>query len=186
MAKRSLTALQQRFVEEYCLDQNGTRSAIAAGYAESGASVEAARLLKVARIRDAVQRHLNKAMENRGVRIRTVVNRLDDIAAFDPLEIVDPDTNRFLHMKDIPLEVRRCIKDITIKHELLDSVAVAEITKITFHDRVKANELLGKYLKMFDEELKVKHTHTLESLVAGTPERDVTESITKSIEESTD
>ena len=179
---QTLTPMQQRFALEYCVDQNITQAAIRAGYAESGAHVEGHRLLKNTKIRDLVQRELNKAMNNRGVRIRTVVNRLDDIASFDPLELIDPETNKMLHLRDIPLEVRRCIKDISVKEELLEGVPIAEITKITFHDRVKANELLGKFLKMFNEEVEVKHTHTLESLVAGTPERDV--SPTKLIEEA--
>lgn len=187
MAQRSLTPLQQKFVAEYCVDQNATKAAIRAGYAESGASVEGTRLLKIARIRDAVQRHINKELNARGVRVRTIINRLDDIAGFDPIELIDSRTNRFKNLDEIPMEVRRCIKDVTIKHELLDSVAVAEITKITFHDRIKANELLGKYLKMFNEEVEVKHTHTLESLVAGAPEKDVTlSSLSPKIEASGD
>ncbi len=46
----SFTPKQQRFVEEYLVDGNGTRAAIAAGYAKSGARTEAARLLANAHI----------------------------------------------------------------------------------------------------------------------------------------
>lgn len=50
----SLTPKQQRFVEEYLVDGNATQAAIRAGYAESGAHVEGARLLKNAKIAELV------------------------------------------------------------------------------------------------------------------------------------
>lgn len=49
-----LTPKQQRFVEEYLLDLNGTQAAIRAGYSEKGARTEAARLLANADISQAI------------------------------------------------------------------------------------------------------------------------------------
>lgn len=61
----ALTPKQARFVEEYLVDLNGTQAAIRAGYAESGASVEACRLLGNANIADAVA----AAQAERGERV---------------------------------------------------------------------------------------------------------------------
>ena len=43
---RTLTAKQQRFVDEYLVDGNGARAAVAAGYGRAGAKVRAHRLTK--------------------------------------------------------------------------------------------------------------------------------------------
>lgn len=49
-----MTPKQQRFVTEYLKDLNATQAAIRAGYAESGAGVEGARLLKNANVAQAI------------------------------------------------------------------------------------------------------------------------------------
>jgi|EndMetStandDraft_5_1072996.scaffolds.fasta_scaffold07512_2 phage terminase small subunit len=49
-----LTRRQQKFIEEYLVDLNGTQAAIRAGYAESGAATEAYRLLRNAEIAAAI------------------------------------------------------------------------------------------------------------------------------------
>ena len=49
-----MNARQQRFVEEYLIDLNGTQAAIRSGYARSGAHVQAARLLSNAKVSRAI------------------------------------------------------------------------------------------------------------------------------------
>lgn len=51
----ALTAKQQRFVDEYLVDGNGTRAAVAAGYGRAGASVAAHRLLRNPNTRAVVE-----------------------------------------------------------------------------------------------------------------------------------
>lgn len=51
----ALTERQSRFVQHFLASGNATQAAIQAGYAESGASVEGARLLANAKIRAAVE-----------------------------------------------------------------------------------------------------------------------------------
>lgn len=177
--KLTLTPLQARFVVEYAIDQNGTKAAIRAGYAESSAHAEASRQLKIVKVRQEIAKELNKHLANRGVKVRTVVNRLDDLATVDPAECFG-EGNHVLTIHDIPPDVRRCIKEITVREEWggqgRDKKKVAELVTVKFYDRVKANELLGRHLKMFTDKVEVKHKHTLESLVAQAGERDVTES----------
>ena len=50
MTNKKLTAKQEMFCREYLIDLNGTQAAIRAGYAESGAKVEASRLLTNANV----------------------------------------------------------------------------------------------------------------------------------------
>ena len=54
-ANLHLTAKQSRFVQEYLVDGNGTRAAIAAGYGRAGARVAACRLLTKASVQKALQ-----------------------------------------------------------------------------------------------------------------------------------
>ena len=51
----SLTAKQRRFVEEYLVDSNGARAAVAAGYGVAGSRVAAHRLLTNANVQNALQ-----------------------------------------------------------------------------------------------------------------------------------
>ncbi len=50
-----ITPKQARFIDEYLVDGNGTRAAIAAGYGRAGARVTAHRLLTKAAIRASIQ-----------------------------------------------------------------------------------------------------------------------------------
>lgn len=49
-----LTPKRQRFVEEYCVDFNGTQAAIRAGYAKNAANEQAAEMLAIPSVREAV------------------------------------------------------------------------------------------------------------------------------------
>jgi phage terminase small subunit len=172
MAKRpklKLTPLQEKFVHEYAIDQNGTQAAIRAGYTENGAAETAYRLLRIVHIRNAVRRELNRHLSKRKIVAETVINRLDDLATVDPAECFS-ELNHVMKIHDIPLDVRRCIKEITVREEWdgqgRDKTKAAEIVTVKFYDRVRANELLGKNLKMFSDSVDVNVKHTLESLVA--------------------
>ena len=49
-----LSAKRQRFIDEYCVDFNGTQAAIRAGYSANSANMQAARLLANDNIRKAL------------------------------------------------------------------------------------------------------------------------------------
>lgn len=53
----NLTAKQSRFVDEYLVDFNASRAAIAAGYSSAGAKVQGSRLLTNVNVRRLVERH---------------------------------------------------------------------------------------------------------------------------------
>jgi phage terminase small subunit len=55
MQPTHLSARQQRFVNEYLVDGNGTQAAIRAGYGRAGSHVAAARLLKNDKVITAVR-----------------------------------------------------------------------------------------------------------------------------------
>jgi phage terminase small subunit len=51
-----LTAKQQRFVDEYCVDLNATQAAIRAGYTKETSHVQGPRLLGNVRVREAIEK----------------------------------------------------------------------------------------------------------------------------------
>ena len=68
MARRNgtsgkLTAKQQRFVEEYLVDPNGTQEAIRAGYSPKVAHVQGSRLLSNDKVKAAIHETNGKRME---------------------------------------------------------------------------------------------------------------------------
>lgn len=73
-----LSARQQRFVDEYVVDLNGSAAYRRAGYAAKGNSAEAAaaRLLRNVKVRTAVDELLAKRSETTGVTAEWVVDRL--------------------------------------------------------------------------------------------------------------
>ncbi|TPE44947.1 terminase small subunit [Pontibacter mangrovi] len=57
---KKLTAREQRFVEEYCIDCNATQAAIRAGYSKKGAKVQGHRLLTNANLRPHIDARLKE------------------------------------------------------------------------------------------------------------------------------
>lgn len=84
-----LTPRQQRFVEEYLVDLNGTQAAIRAGYSKATANEQAARLLANV----SVQSHLAEArriqQERTGISADRVVQEAWKIVTADPRELIE-------------------------------------------------------------------------------------------------
>lgn len=74
---------------------------------------------------------------------------IDAIVNFDPIHIIDQESNVLL--KDIPYEARICIKSLEIK-ELIDNdgYKYGEIKKISFWSKEAAVDLATKVEKMVD------------------------------------
>ncbi len=71
---------EERFVEEHAKEPNGTQAAINAGYSARSAHVQATRLLKKDKIRQAIDRL--RALSERAVQItmENIIERLRNIA----------------------------------------------------------------------------------------------------------
>ena len=63
----SLNPKQQRFVEEYLVDLNGTQAAIRAGYSPKTAEVQASRLLSNAKVQQAVAEGRARLSQSTGI-----------------------------------------------------------------------------------------------------------------------
>ncbi|WP_211825137.1 terminase small subunit [Kistimonas asteriae] len=77
-----MNSKHQRFIDEYLIDQNATRAAIAAGYSEHSARSQGSRLLTNADIQKAI--HLKQAQLSSELNITALAKRqkLWEIASF--------------------------------------------------------------------------------------------------------
>jgi phage terminase small subunit len=158
-----LTEKQNRFVDAYLLEQNGTKAAIAAGYSEKSAAVEASRLLRNAKVVAAIEVQRAPAPE---VAAETsldqrVIAELAKIAFADIREVVSWQANVVGFVQDEDGGQRLAVtNEVALKssHELADAVAagIAEISqtskgalKVKMHSKLAALTKLGEHLGLF-------------------------------------
>ena len=129
---KKLTERQKRFCEYYIVDLNITKAAIEAKYSEKTAYSSGQRLLKNVEI----QKYIQRLMDKRSEKLR--------ITAEDVLQSI--------------LNVRDCCAK-TIKRQDKETGEEYEIMVDTT-GALKANELLGKHLTIFDN-TKIKDEKTV-------------------------
>jgi phage terminase small subunit len=83
-----LSERQNRFVLEYPVDFNGTAAAIRAGFAPSGASTEAWRLLSNPEIVEAIEERKKDLAAAAGLSCEWVLRQWKEIAEADPNELI--------------------------------------------------------------------------------------------------
>lgn len=83
----ALNPRQRAFVVEYLIDFNGTKAAIRAGYAESGAHDQAFHLLSNAEIMAAIEDKIAEKLEIAELSVEWVLRQWKKIAEADPSEL---------------------------------------------------------------------------------------------------
>jgi phage terminase small subunit len=156
--KKSLTPMQSLFVQEYLIDLNATQAAIRAGYSEKTANEQGSRLLANVSIASAVKDAINNRSKVTGITSEKVLKRLDDIGDIDISEAYD-DKGHLLPIHEMPIHIRKSIASIKVFDEYegfgKDRIKIGEVREVKFYDKVRANELIGKHLKMFTEKVEL-------------------------------
>lgn len=142
MAK--LTDKQKRFVSEYLVDLNATAAAKRAGYSEKTAYSMGQRLLKNVEIQAAIQKRQERLQNKLDITQEKVLEELAAIAFANGTNFATITQNG-------------CVL-LTPTSELSENKkkAVASIkegksgVEVKLHDKVRALELLGKHLGVFD------------------------------------
>lgn len=88
-APRGLTPRQQRFVEEYVVDLNGTQAAVRAGYSAKTAQEQASRLLSLVIVRQAVEKATQERSERTGITADRAIQEAWAMATADSRELME-------------------------------------------------------------------------------------------------
>lgn len=162
---KKYAAKHEAFAREYVIDLNAKQAAIRSGYSAKSAEQQGATLLSYPKVQARVQELLNKKMIRNEIKADDVLTRLDQIGGIDPALAYD-ENNCLKNIHDIPLEVRKCIKSIKVREEF-DSkgIKTGEVIDVTWWDKIKANELIGKNQGKFAEQLRISDERTLSDII---------------------
>lgn len=142
-----LTPKQRRFIDEYLIDLNATQAAIRAGYSEKTAYSIGVQLLKKLEIQAEIQKRRNRLQNKLEITQERVLQELAAIAfasGADYAKVVNSGllpTVEMIPTKELPPEKLPAIAGIKANQYGVE---------VKLHDKVKALELLGKYLGTFD------------------------------------
>ncbi len=143
-----LTLKQARFVEEYLLDLNGKQAAIRVGYSSKTAEVQASRLLKNAKVQEALEAAIRARSKRTEVTADRVVAELAKIG-FTNVRDYWPRPGETIDLHRLDQDRTAAIAEITI-HVFFDAAGVLHRrTRLKLHDKKGALDSLARHLGMF-------------------------------------
>lgn len=152
MAKKGkLTDKQQAFVHEYLIDLNATQAAIRAGYSVKTANEQGARLLANVSIQEAISKAMAERSKRTGVNQDRVVLELAKIAFVKMTDVVDSNGKI---KQGASADDLSCIESIKYKESDNEFGGSVE-REVKIASKLKALELLGKHLGMWNDKLDV-------------------------------
>lgn len=168
------------FIYEYLVDGNGTRAAVAAGYAESSAAMTASRLLRDPEIAAVIEARQQKRVEKLEITADRVLEELAKLAFYDPRKIYDGAGNvKPIGELDDVTAAAICGMDVdTVEtsKESADGESTKTVRTITrkfkLADKGQNLERLGKHFKLFTDNINHSGKMTLEELVTGAAAND--------------
>lgn len=158
-----MTQKQKRFVEEYLIDLNATQAAIRAGYSPETAGAIGAENLKKPQIQNAIARQMAERSRRTGVNADRVVQELARIAFANAGDLIDAGDATL--KDDASRDDLAAIQSIKVK----DMGNMGIEREIRMADKLKALELLGRHLGIFDDRLRLDaklDTGKLDSILA--------------------
>lgn len=158
MAKTAkLTEKQQRFVDEYLIDLNATQASIRAGYSAKTADVQGSRMLANCKVQQAISIAMAERSKRTGINQDRVVLELARIAFVKMTDIIDSDGKIKDDATDDDLA---CIESVKYKSSESDTGLSVE-REVKISPKLKALELLGKHLGMWNDKLDVNITQPI-------------------------
>lgn len=147
-----MTKKQKRFVEEYLIDLNATQAAIRAGYSPDTAQQMGSENLSKPVIKNAIDRAIADRNRRTGINQDRVIQEIAKLAFLNPVDVIDMDE------ATVKGEANRddtaCIASVKVKVIPTEDGNITE-REVKTYDKLKALELLGKHLGMFNDKLKL-------------------------------
>jgi phage terminase small subunit len=141
---------ERRFIERYVETNNGTQSAIVAGYSVKSARTIASQLLKRRNIKEAIERRNAELMDELNFTPDRIIRELAKIAGVNSADFIRIDQDGQPHVD---------FSGVTRRH--LAAVASVENTekgvKYKTHDKLRALDMLARMGQLYPAE-RLEHT----------------------------
>lgn len=145
----ALTKKQQLFVEEYLIDLNATQAAIRAGYSPDTAKDIGCENLAKPNIRACIDKAMAARSRRTGINQDRVIRELARIAFVNAADVINSKDATL--REDASEDDTAAIQSVKVKTFGEDGVE----REIKMADKLKALELLGKHLGMYQNNLNV-------------------------------
>ena len=139
-------------VEEYLIDLNATQAAIRAGYSPKYADREGHKLVENSRVSEAIEKALAERSRRTGINQDRVVQELAKIAFVKITDVVNDDCEILPDADEADLAA---IESVKVKSIPTKSGEVGVEREVKLSSKLKALELLGKHLGMWNDKLDV-------------------------------
>ena len=146
MAK--LTAKRKKFVEEYLIDLNATQAAIRAGYSTESAKEIGCENLTKPNVKVEIDKAIAERSRRTGINQDRVLRELAKIAFVNPGDVIN--LNQATVKSDAKEEDLAAIASVKIKNIPTEDGEITE-REIKLCDKLKALDLLGKHLGIYDK-----------------------------------
>ena len=148
MAK--LNKKQQQFVDEYLIDLNATQAAIRAGYSVNSARDIGCENLTKPNIQEAIAKAMAERSKRTGISQDRIVLELAKLAFVNANDLIDPsDASIRAGASEDDLA---CIQSVKVK-TMDGEKGTSTEREIRLNDKMKALELLGKHLGMWNDKI---------------------------------
>lgn len=158
----ALNEKQKRFCEEYLIDLNATQAAIRAGYSPKTANEQGCQLLAKLSIQNEISKEMAERSKRTGVNQDRIVQELARLAFCKITDVADRNGGIKENASEDDLA---CIETIKVKRSKTDNGSLCEEREVKISSKVKALELLGKHLGMWND--KVDINMTLPVVISG-------------------
>ena len=137
-----MTDKQKKFCEEYVVDWNGKRAAIAAGYSKKTATQIAYQILQKEEVKDYIDECKANVQKLVGISKIRIGRNLVNVASSNVDDVMD-DWGKVKEWKDIAREVKAAISQLDVEVKEEGKVKTTNI-KLKMHNPVPANQELNK------------------------------------------
>jgi phage terminase small subunit len=157
---RSLNERQSRFVDEYLKDLNATQAYIRSGYAKEGAAPSAAKLLTNTKIAEEVSRRRKIQGSQLSISAERIMNEIAKVAfgSLGDIITIHADGSASFNLADATPDHIAALSSYQVEEFMDgggDDARPVRRMKITQHDKLKALELAGRHLGMWNDKIKL-------------------------------
>ncbi len=139
----------ERFAREYVIDLNGEQAAIRAGYAPKSAKVTASRLLTKANVKARIAELAKQHADKLDLKAEKVLRELSLMAFSNMMDYIktNAEGDAFIDLSALTRDQTAAIQEITV-----EETGKVTRTKLKLADKREPLELLGRHLRLFDQE----------------------------------